>query len=329
MAQPGSITLRVYIKATTNEAVSVPVPVSYIEQRNTARLRDKLAKSRELEGVLRTHYRDGDWEILDHLDRPYDPDATTLENNSTLVLGKQREEKKCQITLKVTHQAHHKVMTDSAARFHSEGGKRPPRLLFCEFIDNSIEAYRRAKPGAQRPARIEVHLVYKKVQWDATLNLHQKLQQIVIVDYGPGLNYTQLIQWAEMANPTADRKRADVLRPLKREPPCHADGLLGKFGAGSKAAGFLYGTNVRVVTSHEEGFRKAVGGGNLVYEMLLDEEEFAEKKKDWAQGEGARRANPRSAGARPPRATPGSKPAPACDVSRCACDVCVCARARA
>ena len=116
MAQPGSITLRVYIKATTNEAVSVPVPVSYIEQRNTARLRDKLAKSRELEGVLRTHYRDGDWEILDHLDRPYDPDATTLENNSTLVLGKQREEKKCQITLKVTHQAHHKVMTDSAAR---------------------------------------------------------------------------------------------------------------------------------------------------------------------------------------------------------------------
>ena len=61
------------------------------------------------------------------------------------------------------------MITDADSKFHSEGGKKPARLLFCEYFDNSIEALRR-KQMADRtePAYpmeippIELHLIYEK-----------------------------------------------------------------------------------------------------------------------------------------------------------------------
>ena len=174
-------------------------------------------------------------------------------------------------------------MTDSVVHFHNAGGMQYERLLFCEFIDNSIEAFRRrdqqaaasSRPVARPPPpKIEIHLIYKKGPYEPSLRSDKFLQHIVVLDNGPGMTKAQIEEWAQvcvparapappdaqphacmrararsaavraqMANPTADRKQAEnaAIRQQRNEhgnkEPCHADGLLGKFGAGSKTAG--------------------------------------------------------------------------------------------
>ena len=87
----------------------------------------------------------------------------------------------------------------------------------------------------------------------------------------------QLNQWAQMHDPAEGRKEAlasEATGPANSEP-CKANGVLGKFGAGSKSAGFVYGKDVRAVTCADAGRGKA----NIVYELLLSETEFEERSK--------------------------------------------------
>ena len=47
--------------------------------------------------------------------------------------------------IETVHVPHYEVMTDSESKFHDAGGKKSSRLLFCEFIDNAIEALARSR----------------------------------------------------------------------------------------------------------------------------------------------------------------------------------------
>ena len=116
------------------------------------------------------------------------------------------------------------------------------------------------------------------------LVLPGRLQSIMVVDRGPGMTIEQLQKWAEMANPADARKDRLDADEDAWSTACHADGALGRFGQGSKAAAFVYGTSVRAVTYNREGKRRAGGNQNLVYEMRLDEEEMS-KRADWTEGE--------------------------------------------
>ena len=281
-----TVTLRCFVKASDHDCIVVHVPED--APSDPKRLRAELAKSAQLGGLLRKFYSTGQWDILDQLSNPF---PGPYPNGSTLLLGTQSEDLKCSISVQVKFQPHHNVMTDSQVHFHDAGGKKPARLLFCEFIDNSIEAFRRwpdAPPATkQTPQTIEVHLVYRQCEYDSSTGLYKKLQHVLVVDYGPGMTETQLGEWAQMANPTNERKEKEGTGTEL----CHADGMLGRFGAGSKKAGFLYGATVRAVTSHAEGKGKSPGRSNTVYEMQLSENEFKARKgsgEDWFQTDSAR-----------------------------------------
>ena len=87
----------------------------------------------------------------------------------------------------------------------------------------------------------------------------------------------QLRQWGEHANPADERK--GVVKPAAEL--CKADGLLGKFGMGSKVSGFTMGASVRAVTHHKDM-------NGIVCEMVLSTDAFEKKKNDggdWTQGE--------------------------------------------
>ena len=100
--------------------------------------------------------------------------------------GMQEEPIYAPLSVKVRHQPHHNVMTESAVHFHDAGGKKPARLLFCEFIDNSIEALRRQNGGqGSGDATIEIILIYK------TQSGVYKLHNIVILDHGSGMSQEQ------------------------------------------------------------------------------------------------------------------------------------------
>lgn len=291
-------TLRCYIKASNQDCVMVAVPNEIIRSDDWCELLEKhLARADEVKSQLRHFYPDKKWEILDDLSKPLKKRPSDL---ATLLLGKPKEELMCNISIAIRHQPHFNVLTDSAASFHAEGGKEPSLLLLCEFIDNSLEAFRRGadalpKPTRKKPNKIEIHLIYKSGPYDARLRDTYKLQQIVVLDRGPGMRLQQLNDWAELANPTAERKGGESLPAgpsgAHDELPCHADGLLGKFGRGSKASGFYFGESVRVVTSHQDGFKAQKNGLNTVYELLMSKEGFQEKRQnqqDWANSEGAR-----------------------------------------
>ena len=284
-----TLSLRCYVKSSDQDCVEVHVPAQ--AAKNLPSLRKELENHKVLGKRLKEHYSTGRWQVLDQLSKPV---ALPISSGrTTLLLGLPAEDLKCSVSVKVKHQPHHKVMTDSQVKFHDAGGKKSARLLFCEFIDNSIEAYRRwpsiagssaPKPTEKHPHTIEVTLVYKKhPAYDQELRDYVKLEHVLVVDYGPGMTSTQLNQWAEMANP-ADERKSNAKVAMGAET-CHADGLLGKFGAGSKSAGFFYGTKIRVVTAHSEGVGKAAGGSNFVYEMVLSKEEFDKRGADWTDGE--------------------------------------------
>eukprot|EP00965_Chrysotila_dentata_P239783 6203310-Pleurochrysis_carterae.AAC.1 len=66
--------------------------------------------------------------------------------------------------------AHYNVVTRQSESFIAEGEKQPARLLFCEFIDNSISAllrwallHRKNGKLPKLPA-IEIHLFYRSMQ---------------------------------------------------------------------------------------------------------------------------------------------------------------------
>ena len=225
--------------------------------------------------------------------------AADLKQGDTVLLGLQHEPLMANINIKVRHITHHNVMTETKT-FQAAGGKEPARLLFCEFIDNSIEAMRRmwdATPHARQSATIEIHLVYSNVGltggYDAATKQHWPLKHIVILDHGPGMTHEQLRQWAEMANPTDSRREAIANKGGEwTSDPCHADGQLGKFGVGSKAAGFFYGSSVRAVTSHCEDRDKAGPKSNWVSELMLSKSEFERRQsssnetgEDWMHNE--------------------------------------------
>jgi hypothetical protein len=91
------------------------------------------------------------------------------------------------------------------------------------------------------------------------------------------MTHEQLRQWAEMANPTDSRREAIANKGGEwTSDPCHADGQLGKFGVGSKQAGFFYGTSVRAVTSHRED--QAGPNSNWVSELMLSKSEFERRQ---------------------------------------------------
>ena len=91
---------------------------------------------------------------------------------------------------------------------------------------------------------------------------------------------TELNQWAQMHDPAENRKKAladerdEAGRVRPNREPCKANGMLGKFGAGSKSAGFVYGKDVRAITCPEVS-----RGNSPVYELLLSETKFEERSK--------------------------------------------------
>ena len=274
------LNFRVFIKAS--EADGVEVKVNATSATNISELRNWLSKHVDLGPRLANAYPDNRWEILNPLSNRIHSDD--IRTDLTLLLGKKEEPQRAPLNKVVRHQPHHNVMTEVANRFHEAGFTKPSRLLFCEFIDNAIEAYRRAGPSLQpskaKPAKIEIHLVYKKGPYDSVLRSYNKLHSIIVLDYGPGMSEKQLGQWAEMAHSKAERSSALAEEvEMQGHSTCHADGQLGRFGQGSKAAGFVYGTDVRAVTSHEEGLESG-----SIYELLLSTDDFRDKQKndkDW------------------------------------------------
>lgn len=68
-------------------------------------------------------------------------------------------------------------MTNSEVHFHESGGKKPARLLFCEFIDNSIEALRRQGGSRQLGTSvIEIHLIFSMHSGHPVRGSYSKLQ---------------------------------------------------------------------------------------------------------------------------------------------------------
>ena len=180
----------------------------------------------------------------------------------------------------------HQVVTDQSARFTSEGGKAVERLLFCEFIDNSINALLRQQSlhvgsSAQTLSPIEVHLFYdfNPRRYHDNGRPLRELSHIAVFDCGPGLDKDALKGWTEHGKPTGERDGRDAGAPalaerIGRDPPnLHADGQLGIFGKGSKSAGFGYGVCVRIVT-------RAFGGSKMS-EMVLEKEQMADAGDKW------------------------------------------------
>ena len=306
-----SVTVTCWVKADT-ESKPYEVKVAAATMKgNVDGLKKALGQAGALREVLQRCYPKGNWEIFDHKNQrlatvPQGPAAGTSSAGVTVILGTEGEGLKQTMKISVKHMPHHKVMTNSEAHFTNEHGKRPARLLFCEFIDNSIEAFCRARGGANgashapnpkassssssssssspRPL-IEVHLVYKTGPYDYARTSNMYLQQIIIVDNGPGMTFQQVAEWAQMANP-ADARKDNIENSDSLHEPCKANGVLGKFGMGSKKAGFIYGRNVRCVTCHTDLIGKSAKDSNHdVYELLLSEANFEAAGADWTAGE--------------------------------------------
>ena len=64
-------------------------------------------------------------------------------------------------TIPVRHMVHYKAMTESDSKFVSLDGKRPARILFCEFFDNSIAALLKGTVPSKMedPPAMRLHLV--------------------------------------------------------------------------------------------------------------------------------------------------------------------------
>ena len=280
-AVPKTYMLHVYLKAE-----DAPADVVHVEHAKLPRLKEILAE--KFHARLRKHYSaEKEWQVLTFRSDPVD--MRMLKKEDTLLLGRPNEKLVANPKVRVHHKPHHNVMTDSSVHFHDAGGKKPARLLFCEFIDNSLEALRRMWAANEKDpypkSTIEIHLIYGKyTKGEGRWSDHQ-LSHIVVLDRGPGMTQEQLKQWAEMANPTAARRDALGKKALGEWPAdaCHADGQLGRFGVGSKKAAFYYGDSVRAVTSHREGFRKAGPHSNLVYELLLSKDEFQQRQQSSAE----------------------------------------------
>ena len=68
-----------------------------------------------------------------------------LEPGSAVLFGDKAGEKlrNVQISQTIRTTVSHQVMTEQSSVYAAEDGREPEHLCFCEFIDNSIEAYRR------------------------------------------------------------------------------------------------------------------------------------------------------------------------------------------
>jgi len=151
----------------------------------------------------------------------------------------------------VRTRVHSNMLTQQRSKFINEYGRYASHILFCEFIDNSIQALHLSKVlKSCQPAglsTIEVHLIFS---WEPT----KKLTHIAVFDRGPGMSDEALVGWSEMGKPAEQREEhspgANELRlhNQTQEAPFQADGQLGFFGKGSKAAGFFYGECVTAVT---------------------------------------------------------------------------------
>ena len=208
IAMAASVTVTCWVKADTeSKHYEVSVPAT-IMKANLDGLRKVLGQANPLREVLQRCYPSGNWQIFDRKFQrltaiPQVPAAGASSAGVTVILGTESEGLKQTMRMSVKHMPHHKVMTNSEAHFTNEHGKRPARLLFCEFIDNSIEAFCRAAGGAHgashapnpkassssstsgtRPL-IEVHLVYKTGQFDYSRKSDKYLQVCARRDTSP------------------------------------------------------------------------------------------------------------------------------------------------
>ena len=328
-AAPVEQKLWCYVKKEPEGADPVEVTVTPAILSSFAQLKQTLQQHPRLAALLRKNYPAGDWELFDERNvKIARTDVSSLIDGTAVVLGYSTDPVGM-LRVRNRHVTHYKAMTDTASRFHSSDGKKPARLLFCEFFDNSIEALRRDKVRDGERSRIELYLVYAPARrerqgdlppaWGGHAPESSKLQFVVVVDQGPGMSKEEIGQFGQLRNETANRRDALDNREYRGEgemPPCHADGQLGKFGAGSKAAAFFYGKSVRVITRHKEGLqpgdRSTTNNGKVhtccslrrvtamqpprdrprdrrvsaiqVYELLLDKDQFEERTqagKDW------------------------------------------------
>ena len=156
--------LRVFVKALCEPEVTLKsLPHTALE--SVEELCKHLLKNAELAKRLKGAYPHGGWRVLNLSSKPIELGG--LVEGMTVLLGKESEPLRAPLSIKVKHQPHHNVMTESAAHFHDSGGKKPARLLFCEFIDNSIEALRRGveaklipQPTPKQMHVIDIHLIY-------------------------------------------------------------------------------------------------------------------------------------------------------------------------
>ena len=181
MASASALIVRCFIKADTSGAIEVKVPPSVQSEQQ---LRKTLEKEQGLKGILSRCYPKGNWGVADGGQQAI---KFPLQSGATIILGLANEQPQQEIAIQVRHMPHHKVVTNAQVHFTEAGGKKPVRLLFCEFIDNAIEAMRRMRdqgtagpssgpPAAAQKSTIEVHLVYKNVAHDYLLNTPTKLQ---------------------------------------------------------------------------------------------------------------------------------------------------------
>jgi len=154
-----------------------------VKRSDLPKLKQTLAGHPLLAERLHKLYKDGQsWMLLTPKSDPIKNPAADLKQGDTVLLGLQHEPLKANINIKVRHITHYNVMTETKT-FQAAGGKEPARILFCEFIDNSIEAMRRmwdATPHARHSATIEIHLVYSQVGltggYDAATKQHWPLK---------------------------------------------------------------------------------------------------------------------------------------------------------
>ena len=107
-ASSSRLLLRVYIKASDEDAVDVEVP----PQQGVPAIRSAVART--LATRLRSHYPRDDWELLDHNLTPL-KSASALTHGGTVVAGKRNEDLVCRLSVDVRHQPHHNVMTVQGA----------------------------------------------------------------------------------------------------------------------------------------------------------------------------------------------------------------------
>ena len=163
MSAGSTVALRVFVKGDAEEHVEVLVNSGT----SLSRLRGQLEAHKDLRKRLNAAYPRGNWALLSANSEPLS--LSEIGHNASVLCGVATEPLKAPLNTIVKITPHSNVMTDSARNFHSAGGKSPERLLFCEFIDNSIEALVRRREAEGPPASgavprpedlIEIILVY-------------------------------------------------------------------------------------------------------------------------------------------------------------------------